>query len=236
VNAVATRRVVLLGAVAGGAIAGYFKFLRTLHMTWGATQEEVSSTLPGDELMPNAKIVSTRAVEIDAPASAVWPWLVQMGPGRGGAYTYDWIERRIGVELQNADRIVPELQQMAVGDEFPMPGGYTFRVEILDPEKTLAFRTSDGRWVWSFELAPAGGHTRLISRNRIDTSTYAKKDWMGYAVTEPGSWVTERKMLLTIKERAEELARAEAPATQTAPAAPPADSAEDRSDQQAAEA
>ena len=155
-NSAATKRVVLLGAVAGGVTAGYFKFLRTLHMTWGATQEEVAATLPGDELMPKPKVVSTRAVEIDAPASAVWPWLVQMGPGRGGAYTYDWLERRLGVEMQNTDEIHPEFQHMDVGDEFPMPGGYAFRVEIFDPEKTLAFRSTDDRWVWSFELVPDG--------------------------------------------------------------------------------
>ncbi len=225
-SGVATKRVVLIGAVAGGAVAGYFKFLRTLHMTWGATQEEVASTLPGDDLMPDAKIVATRAVDIDAPPSAVWPWLVQMGPGRGGAYTYDWLERRLGVEMQNTDRIVPELQHMAVGDEFPMPG-YTFRVEIFEPERTLAFRTSDGRWVWSFQLVPSDGHTRLISRNRFDTSTYKTKDWMGYAVMEPGSWVMERKMLLTIKGHAEELAHAPASGVTSAPTE---DSPEEQSD------
>ena len=184
-------------------------------MTWGATQEEVGSTLPGDELMPDAKIVATRAVEIDAPPAAVWPWLVQMGPGRGGAYTYDWLERRLGVEMQNTNRIVPEFQHMAVGDEFPMPG-YTFRVEIFEPERSLAFRTSDGRWVWSFELIPQNGHTRLISRNRFDTTTYSKKEWMGYAVMEPGSWVMERKMLLTIKEHAETHAHEPASANRAA--------------------
>ncbi len=216
-NSAATKRVVLLGAVAGGVTAGYFKFLRTLHMTWGATQEEVAATLPGDELMPKPKVVSTRAVDINAPASAVWPWLVQMGPGRGGAYTYDWLERRLGVEMQNTDEIHPELQNMAVGDEFPMPGGYAFRVEIFDPEKTLAFRSTDDRWVWSFELAPDHGHTRLISRNRIDTTGYKAKQWLGYSVMEPGSWVMERKMLLTIKELAEDLAHATTPAAAPEP-------------------
>jgi hypothetical protein len=58
--------------------------------------------------MPELDIVATRVVEIDAPPSAVWPWLVQMGPGRGGAYTYDWIERRLGIDIHNSDRIIPE--------------------------------------------------------------------------------------------------------------------------------
>ena len=150
----------------------------------------------------------TRAVAIDAPTSAVWPWLVQMGPGRGGAYNYDWIERLLGIEIENTDRIIPELQHLDVGDEIQMPG-YTIRVEIVVPERTLVVRSNDGRWVWSFQLAPLAGRTWLISRNRIDTSHLTWKDRLGYAVMEPGSWVMERKMLLTIKKLAEKLAREE---------------------------
>ena len=130
-----------------------------------------------------------------------------MGPApRGGAYTYDWIERRLGIDVRNTDRIVPELQHLEQGDEVQMPG-YTFRAEIVDSEKTLAFRSSDGKWVWSFELVPANGHTRLLSRNRFDRSRFTTKDRLGYVVMEPGSWVMERKMLLTIKRLAERLAR-----------------------------
>ena len=211
-------------AVSGGvAVAAYFGFLRDRHMNWGATRDEAHGPLPGDELMPDADIVATRAVEIGAPPSAVWPWLVQMGPGRGGAYTYDWIERRLGVDIHNTDRIVPELQHLAAGDEIPMPG-YSMRAEIVDPQRTLAFRSSDGRWVWSFELVPVDGRTRLLSRNRFDTSRYGVEDWLGYAVMEPGSWVMERKMLLTIKRNAERLAltRLITAAARRAPAPAPA--------------
>ncbi len=189
----------------GAATATYFGLLRDRHMHWGATPDEAAGALPGDELMPHADVVATRVVEIGAPPAAVWPWLVQMGPGRGGAYTYDWIERRLGVDIRNTDRIIPELQHLAPGDEIPMPG-YSMRAEIVDPERTLALRSSDGRWVWSFELVPVGSRTRLLSRNRFDTSRYGLKDWLGYAVMEPGSWVMERKMLLTIKRNAERLA------------------------------
>jgi hypothetical protein len=87
--------------------------------------------------MPDPDIVATRAVEIDAPLPAIWPWLVQMGPGRGGAYTYDWIERRLGIGIHNSDRIIPEFQHLQVGDVIPMPG-YAMRVERLDP---------GGRWL-----------------------------------------------------------------------------------------
>ena len=194
----------------GGAALVYFGFLRDWHLHWGATAREAGGEVAGDELMPEPDIVATRVVEIDAPPSAIWPWLVQMGPGRGGAYTYDWIERRLGIDIHNSDRIIPEFQHLQVGDEIPMPG-YAMRVERLEPERAMVVRSSNHAWVWSFELRPAGGHTRLISRNRFDTSALPWKDKLAYPVIEPGSWVMERKMLLTIKQRAERLAQTPAP-------------------------
>ena len=197
--------------IAGAAAAVYFRVLRPWHLHWGATAEEASGEVAGDELMPAADIVATRVVEIGAPPSAIWPWLVQMGPGRGGAYTYDWIERRLGIDIRNANRVIPELQHLKVGDEIPMPG-YTMRVEQLDPGQAMVVRSGNHAWVWSFELRPAGERTRLISRNRFDTSALPLKDKLAYPVIEPGSWVMERKMLLTIKQRAERLARTQATA------------------------
>jgi len=114
----------------GGAALVYFGFLRDWHLHWGATAREAGGEVAGDELMPEPDIVATRVVEIDAPPSAIWPWLVQMGPGRGGAYTYDWIERRLGIDIHNSNRITPEFQHLQVGDEIPMPG-YAMRVERL---------------------------------------------------------------------------------------------------------
>jgi hypothetical protein len=96
-----------------------------------------------------------------------------------------------------------------VGDEIPMPG-YTMRVERLDPGRVMVVRSSNHAWAWSFELRPAGDHTGLISRNRFDISAVPVKDKLAYPVIEPGSWVMERKMLLTIKHRAERLARMQA--------------------------
>ena len=104
----------VLAMLAGAAIA-YFGFLRRWHMTWGATAQEAGGQVAGDELMPDAGIVATRVVEINAPPAAIWPWLVQMGPGRGGAYTYAWIEGRLGIDIRNTDRIIPELQDLKVG-------------------------------------------------------------------------------------------------------------------------
>jgi len=84
------------------------------------------------------------------------------------------------------------------------------RVEQLDPGQAMVVRSSNHAWVWSFELRPAGEHTRLISRNRFDISAVPAKDKLAYPVIEPGSWIMERKMLLTIKQRAERLARTQA--------------------------
>jgi hypothetical protein len=194
---------------AGGAVIAYPVFFRRGCVSWGATAEEASGKLPGDELLPDADLVSTRAVTIDAPPGAIWPWLVQMGSGRGGAYTYDWIENLLGLDMHSADAVLPQFQNLKVGDELPLgPSRPVMRVEICDPEQALVIRVADGNWVWIFALAADDGRTRLISRNRIALPTASLPALMLYElVMEPGSLIMERKMLLGIKQRAERLAR-----------------------------
>jgi hypothetical protein len=190
------------------ALAAYVSRLafRTPVLTWGATDAEAEAILPGDELLKDAPMVSTRAVTIDAPARAVWPWLVQMGVGRGGAYTYDWIERGLGLDMRSTDHVIAELQNVDVGDVLPMaPGSPGLRVAIADPERVFALRSEDGRWVWTFVLSESDGHTRLVSRNRAPAPADLRER-IGRLVMEPGSLVMERKMLLGIKRRAEGLA------------------------------
>ena len=186
----------------------YRRFLRDWVLTWGATAEEAARSLPGDELLEGADIVATRAIGIDAPASAIWPWLVQMGPGRAGAYTYDWIENLFGLSMHSADRIHQEWQNLGVGDVLrsrkDRPG---MRVEMLDPQRALSNRSEAGDWVWTFVLVPEDGRTRLISRNRIAMQGAAAGQRLGMLVLEPGSLVMERKMLLGIKQRAERSVR-----------------------------
>jgi hypothetical protein len=182
------------------------RLVRTPVLTWGATEEEAGRSLPGDELLEDPAVVSTRAITIDAPPSAVWPWLVQMGSGRGGAYTYDWIENLFGLGMHSAERINPEWQNLAVGDVIPGRESLQgMRVEVLDPERALVTRSEDGTWVWAFVLEDLGGRTRLLSRNRIAMPDPSPGDRIGMAVMEPGSLVMERKMLHGIKERAERL-------------------------------
>jgi hypothetical protein len=198
----------MLTTAAGTAVAleTTRRLVRTPVLTWGATDEEAARRLTGDELLEDADVVSTRAITIDAPPSAVWPWLVQMGSGRGGAYTYDWIENLFGLGMRSADTIHREWQDLAVGDVIPGKASLQgMRVEVLEPERALVTRSEDGTWVWAFVLDELGSRTRLLSRNRIAMPDRSLGDRIGMAVMEPGSLVMERKMLRGIKERAERL-------------------------------
>jgi hypothetical protein len=182
----------------------YRRFLQQPVLDWGATAAEAALRLPGDELLEQAEIVATRAITIDAPAAAVWPWIAQMGPSpRGGAYTYDWIENLLGLDMHSADQVLPEYQQPQVGDTLGY-GKNRMRFERVEPQRVLATRSEDGNWVWSFVLDEQNGRTRLISRNRFRLPSLAAK--IGMIPMEPASLVMEQKMLRGIKQRAERLA------------------------------
>jgi hypothetical protein len=199
----------MLGVAIGGA--GLVAALacsapaRHWYLTYGATEQEAVRGMPGDDLMPDPDLISTRAISIDAPPAAVWPWLVQLGSGRGGAYTYDWIENLFGLGMHSAAEILPQFQDLAVGDVLPLgPDGPGMRVEICDTDRTLAFRSEDHRWVWTFGLSADQGGTRLVSRNRIATPDAAlARRLVNRVIMEPGSLIMERKMLRGIKQRAE---------------------------------
>ncbi|XVU27788.1 SRPBCC family protein [Actinoplanes sp. CA-054009] len=185
------------GALTAAVIAALSRPAQRRYLTWGATADEAYGPMPGDELLPAAETISTRAISIGARPVAVWPWLVQMGSGRGGAYTYDWIENLLGLNMHSADEILPQFQDLAVGDVLPLGrDGPDMRVEICDRDRTLALRSTDGAWVWTFDLRPDGDRTRLISRNRIQRLPYS-------ALMAPGSLVMEHRMLRGIRRRAE---------------------------------
>ena len=194
-------RTLILGAL---ATAAYARLLREPILTWGATRNEASGALPGDELLPAPDGQATRAIWIDAPAGDVWPWIAQMGPApRGGAYTYDWIENLMGLNMHSADRVLEEFQHPRIGDEIGF-GANRMRLEYVDPPRALAWRSTDGNWVWLFNLREEGSRTRLISRNRFRLAKL--RDRLGMVPMEPASLVMERRMLVGIKERAEGLA------------------------------
>ena len=150
-------------------------------------------------------LLTTRAITVEAPPARIWPWLVQMGSGRGGAYTYDWIENLFGLNMHSADEILPQFQDLHIGDVLPVgEGGPKLLVEVLEPDHALVLRSDNGRWVWAFVLHQIPAGTRLISRNRIaipDASPLVR--WFSQLVMEPGSLVMEQKMLRGIKQRAE---------------------------------
>jgi hypothetical protein len=202
-QALLKRGSVALGSIGAAALL-YRMVLRRPTLNWGATDAEANARLPGDELLEEADGVATRAITIDAPASAVWPWIAQMGPSpRGGAYTYDWIENLLGLNMHSAERVLPEYQHPQVGDMLGY-GKNRMRFERVEPPRVLATRSEDGNWVWNFVLDEHDGKTRLISRNRFRLPSLTAK--IGMIPMEPGSLVMERKMLRGIKQRAERLA------------------------------
>ena len=193
-----------VGAVTGAALL-YRGFLRGPILNWGATSAEAGKRLPGDDLLEDADGVATRAITVDAPPGAVWPWIAQMGPSpRGGAYTYDWIENLLGLNMHSVDRVLPEFQHPKVGDGFGYgPNKMSFK--RVEPEHVLAVQSADGNWVWTFVVeGKEEGKTRLISRNRFRLPRL--RDKIGMIPMEPASLVMERKMLYGIKQRAERLA------------------------------
>jgi hypothetical protein len=205
-----------LGAMGAYALAG-----RPWQLHWGATAEEASTSLPGDELVPDAAYVTTRAITVQAPAEAVWPWLVQMGQGRGGLYTYDRLEQIAGLAIRSADHIVPELQQLAVGDTVNLAAVGGPKVALLEPGRALVlFETMDLRtglpipsvpptqwamdWTWTFALRPSrDATTRLLIRTRGAYRPRVLLAPLMVLLLEPIHFVMERGMLLGIKRRAE---------------------------------
>ena len=150
----------------------------------------------------------TRAIAIDAPPAAVWPWLVQMGYGRGGLYTYDWLDERLGVlDRPSADSVLPQFQSLTVGDTIPIGNDPGWSVAALERERTLVFDIRRPRLhiTWSFLLTPtAEGGTRLVLRYR-GLAHHHLAELPFYAFLDVGEFIMTRKMLLGIKERAERL-------------------------------
>ncbi|HSL68043.1 MAG TPA: hypothetical protein VK977_07780 [Actinomycetota bacterium] len=204
---------------AGALVAGYLTVVRPRILRWGADREEARRLLPGDEVIPRARMQSTRAVTIQARPGDVWPWLVQLGQGRGGLYSYDWLENLFGCDIHSVERVVPELQRLQVGDEIRLvrqgyPVDLRFQVSRIEPMQSLVLSAPASREeslgsglpfpTWTFVLEPMSrGRTRLLSRWRSDFApTPAGYLWNKYGI-EPVNFVMERKMLKGIKERAE---------------------------------
>ena len=197
-------------------------FLRNWRLKWGATDADIEGFLPGDDLVPHPKWHYTNAITIDAPITSVWPWLVQIGQGRGGWYSYEWLENLLGCKIKNADRIISEFQDLKVGDSVrlsaDMPG---YPVAIVEFERAIVLYT-DSRTgttpfptgkkpsdyyasTWTFFLDETDDNrTRFISRLRSDYNPILLHKLMfGLSLLEPISTAMQRKMLKEIKKRAE---------------------------------
>src|ERR1700750_2331638 len=123
------------------AAGGSVRLPRRPLLTWAGSAEEVARQRPGAELLREADGVATRAITIDAPRSAVWPWIAQMGPSpRGGAYTYDWIENLLALDMHSADEVLREFQHPVSGDGFGF-GANRMSFAIVEPEHVLAMRS-----------------------------------------------------------------------------------------------
>ena len=196
-----------LGALAIASCIVTSPLSRPWYSKWGATPEEVKMTLPGDEFVPSPVLVSTRAITIQAPASAVWPWLVQMGQGRGGLYSYERLENLVGCDMHNADRIIPEHQHLEVGDKIRLvPEGREpyFLVSAIQPGKAIILGGDDPPTTWAFVLEPIDDKTtRLIIRWRQDYEPTLGNVIGWRLVTDPITFVMERKLLQGIKLRVE---------------------------------
>jgi hypothetical protein len=197
-----------------------------LGRTFGSTREERRSTLPGDEVVVDPVAQTDHAVTIGAPPSSVWPWLVQMGWGRGGWYTARWVDRLLfPANGPSADHIEPELQRVEVGTfipDGPPEARCGLTVVRLDPERALVLRSTSHLplswrsrarldWTWSFVLTPLdeGRATRYHFRSRWTTRPW----WLtvgGWALIVPADFVMSRDMLHGVKARAEGLAERQA--------------------------
>jgi hypothetical protein len=211
-----------IAALVTAAGSAYWFLVRPWQRAWGTTEDERNRALPGDDLLPQPRLKATHAVTIHAPVEKVWPWLAQMGRGRGGLYSYEWIENAgMGLDIHNVDRIVPELQNLKVGDVMPLgPDNFGPQVVTLEPNRVMVLHgdTRQGGEVaipdmkpgdylavlWTFYLEPAGANTtRLIERFVLDYNPTTQNQFMYGLFLEPGAFIMERKMLLGIKQRAE---------------------------------
>jgi len=196
-------------AVGGSAVAHVLRG-RPWQLRWGATDAEVRATLPGDDLIPDPDLTSTRGIGIRVSPDRVWPWVAQVGQGRGGFYSYDFLEDLVGCDIHSADRIVPEWQDVRAGDEVHLHPDVPLSVAAVEPGRALVMRggVSMGSmpppydFTWAFVLSDGkDGTTRLLARERYGYT----RPWAPLLLepVEAISFVMSQKMLRGVRERAE---------------------------------
>jgi hypothetical protein len=206
----AGRLLLLASALAGS----YAAVGRRWQLHWGASAAEAAAPLPGDEQVPDADLVATRAITVHAPVERVWPWIAQLGQGRGGLYSYDRLENLAGCDIHSAEHIEPAWQHPRVGDPFRLHPDVALDVVDVDPGHALVVRGgvpaggTDGTppydFSWAFVVTADGTGSRLRIRER-----YRYTQRWAPALVEPVaivSFVMTRKMLHGIRDRAERMA------------------------------
>jgi hypothetical protein len=197
-------------AVIGSVAAAHLLVVRGCRLGWGATGEESRARLPGDDLIVSPDLAATRAITVGVGTDRVWPWIAQLGQGRGGFYSYDMLENLVGCHIRSADRIVPEWQDVAPGDEVKLFPDGPLTVAAVEAGRSLVLRGGVPMWnaqppydfTWAFVLRDRpDGTTRLLVRERY---AYSRR-WAPLLV-EPAAAVSSlmtRKMLRGIRARAE---------------------------------
>ena len=191
---------IILGGV--GCLSVYLIWIRPWHLRWGATDEEVERTMPGDDIVNWPTFNATRGITVTANPGDIWPWLLQLGSKRAGFYSYDWIDN---AGMPSSERILSEFQQISIGDFIPMTpdGKQGMWVKDFKTNEYILWWDKKGNSTWLWQLSPLDStNTRLITRLRV------KYDWTPpwvfyYLVQDVGDIVMIRKCLLGIKRRAE---------------------------------
>lgn len=195
------RRLKRIALWATGFLVAFFAFFyavyRPWQQNWGATEAEVSRVMLGDELVTDPTFNATRAVTVEAPPDRIWPWIVQMGYLRAGFYSWDILDNR---GIPSAEHILPQYQNLAVGDVVPLSAEADAEVVALVPNSQLllVFESGDtATWAWGL-YAIDEGRTRLVSRLRWRTPSI-----MSQFLLDAFELVMMRKCMLGIKRRAE---------------------------------
>ena len=204
------RRRHVTSVIAVGAAAAYLLAVRPWQLRWGATDQESDGSLPGDALIANPDLTATRAITVGTSAEQVWPWIAQLGQGRGGFYSYDTLENLVGCHIHNADQIVPQWQTITIGDQVKLHPEVGLDVAVVEQGRALVLRGGvpmgtvpppyDCTWAFVLQEQP-DGTTRLLVRER-----YAYTQRWAPLLVEPVAvvaFVMTQRMLRGIRDRAE---------------------------------
>jgi hypothetical protein len=179
-------------------------------INWGATDDEINRTMPGNERMQNPTFSAIRAVTIKAQPEEIWPWIAQYGYKRAGMYCYDWFDND---GIPSAERIMPEYQNLKVGDLIPLSAMLFVEVTELNPNRSMlwVFPEGSGPWTnstWAWELYQEDAqHTRLVTRLRVNTDSIISRIMLDFFEI-----IMMRKSMLGIKKRAERMHGSSEPA------------------------